>query len=226
MDHQTMRKNGTRLTRDHILQAALKILDEQGLAGLSMRKLASTLNVEAMSLYNHIKDKQDLLSGLADLVLSQIELPDASQPWSQRLETIALNLYGALIRHPAVVIVLATEQGSPNDLKVMRGIDFMIAALAESGLSPRQQVNAYRGLLAMCFGFVFAHTQGLSKTIEQAQEEWDNWSSPQWNADILPHLARLAPYFMQTHADDDFQFMLRAYLDYLHAVSSRQEDLT
>ena len=210
-----MRKNPSPLNRDIILETALKILDEQGLAGLSMRKLATTLNVKAMSLYNHVKDKQDLLNGVTNLVLSQIELSDPAQPWHTRLEKFAINLYEALIQHPALAIILASEQGSPSDLIVLQGMDSVIAILAESGLEPKQQVNAFRGLLAMCFGFVLAHTQGFSTTKEMAQQEWDNWDSHQWNSETLPHLARLAPYFLQTHADDDFRFMLQAYLNAL-----------
>jgi AcrR family transcriptional regulator len=220
-----MRKTGTPLSRDHILAVALKILDENGITGLSMRKLASTLDVEAMSLYYHVKDKQDLMGGVCDLVLSRIEQPSASLPWSQRLETIALNLYAALIQHPALVIILASEQGSPSDLKVMQGMDSLVAILAESGMSPQHQVSAFRGLLAMCFGFVLAHTQGLSKTKALAQAEWNKWDSRQWNADTLPHLAQLAPQFLQTHADDDFKFMLGAYLNALRSVSIEQEVL-
>jgi TetR/AcrR family transcriptional regulator, tetracycline repressor protein len=220
-----MRKNNAPLTRELILQAALKILDEQGLAGISMRKLAASLNVEAMSLYNYIKDKQDLLDGLANQVLSQIDLPDPSLAWNQRLEAIALLLYGALIRHPGLVIVLASEQGRPTSLKVTQGIDSMIAALAEAGLSPKQQVNAYRGLLAMCLGFVLTHTQGLSKTKAQALQDWETQEPPQWDGELHPHLTMLMPYFKQTHADDDFQFMLHAYLDYIQAVAARSEGL-
>jgi TetR/AcrR family transcriptional regulator, tetracycline repressor protein len=190
-----------------------------------MRKLAATLNVEAMSLYNHVKDKQDLLDGLCDLVLSQIERPAASLSWSQRLETIAMHLYAALIRHPALVLILASEKGRPTDLRVLEGIDSLVAALAESGLSTHQQVSAYRGLLAMCFGFVLTHTQGLSKTREQAQQAWDQWDSHQWNPDVFPHLAQLAPQFQQTHAEDDFKLMLRAYLNALQAASTGQQDL-
>jgi AcrR family transcriptional regulator len=147
-----MLKNRPALTRDQILTAALKMLDEQGMAQLSMRKLAANLNVEAMSLYNHVRDKQDLLDGLCNLVLAQIVMPDAALPWGQRLEAMAMKLYAALIQHPALVIVLASEQGDPNDPIVLKMIDSLVGTLAESGLSPQQQVNAYRGLLAMCFG--------------------------------------------------------------------------
>jgi len=183
-----------------------------------MRKLATNLDVEAMSLYNHIKDKQDLLNGLCDLVLSRIELPAASLPWDLRLETFANNLYQALVQHPPIVFILASEQGYPADNNVILGMDSLLAALAESGLNPQRQVNAYRGLLAMCFGFVLAHTRGLSSTKEQAQAIWDSQPDRPRDPETLPHLAQLAPHFTQTHADDDFKFMLDAYLTALRTT--------
>lgn len=215
-----MRKSGSPLTRDQILATALKMLDEDGIAGLSMRKLASALNVEAMSLYNHVKDKRDLLDGLCNLVLAQIELPSESLEWSQRLEAIAINLYEALLQHPAIVIILASEEGRPTDIRVIQGMESLVGILSQSGLSPQHQVSAYRGLLAMCFGFVLAHTQGLRKSKAEAQAAWDQWDSHQWSSDTLPHLAELAPQFMQTHADDDFTFMLDAYLSALKKAAA------
>lgn len=217
-----MRKSGTPLTRDQVLAAALKMLDEDGIDGLSMRKLASALNVEAMSLYNHIKDKRDLLDGLCNLVLAQIELPGTSLPWIQRLEAFAINLYEGLLQHPAIVLILASEEGRPTDMRVIQGMESLIAILSESGLNPQHQVSAYRGLLAMCFGFVLAHTQGLRRSKAQAQAAWDQWDSHQWSPDTLPHLARLAPQFMQTHADDDFKFMLDAYLNALKQAAASE----
>ncbi len=218
-----MRKGIPHLTRSLILESALKILDKQGPAGLSMRKLAASLHVEAMSLYNHVRDKQDLLNGLVELVLSRIELPGSSLPWDDRLEAIAMNLYDALVQHPALVVILASQKSSRDGITVLRGMDSVIAVLADSGLKPRQQVNAFRGLLAMCFGFVLAHTQGFSTTKELAQTEWDQWDSHQWERDTLPHLTQLAPYFLQTSADDDFRFMLRAYLDALRMATVEDE---
>jgi TetR/AcrR family transcriptional regulator, tetracycline repressor protein len=213
-----MTRTGSPLTREHILQTALRIMDEQGLDGLSMRKLAAELGVEAMSLYNHVKDKRDLLDGLTDLALASLPSPDSSLPWDTRLEALAQGLYEALLRHPALALVLSAEQGFPRDIHVLRAMDSAIAALGEAGLEPTQRVNAYRGLLALILGSVFAHTQGLSKTRAQAQADWDQAGSRTWEAATLPHLAGLAPAFTQTYAEDDFQFMLKAYLSYLRGL--------
>jgi AcrR family transcriptional regulator len=200
------------LSRERILEAALKILDAEGLAGLSMRRLASDLGVEAMSLYNHVADRRDLMDGVANLVLSKIKPPDLGLPWQRRLEAIAMGLYGALLAHPPLVLLLASAEARVSDPTVMSGMDMIAAALADSGLRPAQQVSAFRGLIAMCFGFVIAHTQGLSSSKAAAEEHWAQWDSSQWNEPNLPHLSRLAPQFLKTHADDDLRFMLKAYL--------------
>lgn len=210
------------LTREVVLAAALKIVDEEGLAALSMRRIASAVNVEAMSLYNHVADKQDLLNGLVDLVLAGIEPPDMSLPWDARLEAIANGIYNALSAHPALVVVVASEQGRPNDPRVLQGMDGILATLAESGLDPRQQVNAYRGLLSLCIGFVVAHTQGLTMSAADAQAEWDRQGPTRWDPQLLPNLARLAPMFLETHAGEDFRFVLEAYLTALRSAAPRK----
>lgn len=205
------------LSRTKILEAALKILDAEGLAALSMRRLAADLGVEAMSLYNHVTDRRDLLEGVANLVLSKIKPPDASLPWQRRLEEIALGLYGALLAHPPLVLLLASTEAQVKDPTVMTGMDMIAAALAESGLRPAQQVSAFRGLIALCFGFVMAHTQGFSSSKAAAEVVWAGWDSAQWNRPDLPHLSKLAPQFLKTHADDDLRFMLKAYFTALAA---------
>ena len=205
------------LNRTKVLAAALKILDAEGLAALSMRRLAAELGVEAMSLYNHVADRRDLLDGLTNLVLAQIPPPDPALPWQRRLEAIAMGLYGALLAHPPLVLLLAAADARISDPAVMGGLDMIAAALAESGLRPAQQVSAFRGLIALCFGFVLVHTQGLSSSKATAEVQWARWDSTQWMRPDLPHLARLAPQFLKTHADDDLRFMLKAYLDALAA---------
>ena len=72
------------LSRDQVLQAALTLADEAGVEALSMRRLAKTLGVEAMSLYGHVKHKEDLLDGLVDLVWAEIEYPEGDWRESMR----------------------------------------------------------------------------------------------------------------------------------------------
>jgi AcrR family transcriptional regulator len=210
------------LSRERVLTAGLALLDAEGLDGLSMRKLATALGVEAMSLYNHVKDKHDLLNGIVDQVLLQIEVPDPARPWRDRLDAFATRLYAVLIEHPAVVAVIASEQGRPSHPQVLQGMDSLVASIAQTGLTPREQVNAFRGLLALCFGFVLNHTQGLFGSKQQAQAGWAEWDVHTYDGRGLPNLARLAPHLLKTSADDDFRFMLDAYLDQLAARTRRK----
>jgi hypothetical protein len=99
-------------------------------------------------------------------------------------------------------------------------MDAIVAALAEAGLTARQQVSAYRGLIAMCFGFVLAHTQGFNMTRDRAQAAWESAGVGEWDPATLPNLARLGPEFLKTQVDDDFRFMLTAYLESLGAMKS------
>ena len=70
------RRRSAALRRDHILDAALKLADDAGLGALSMRRLGQALGVEAMSLYNHVANKDDIVDGLVDIVFSEIEVPE------------------------------------------------------------------------------------------------------------------------------------------------------
>ncbi|MCC5815847.1 MAG: TetR/AcrR family transcriptional regulator C-terminal domain-containing protein [Leptospira sp.] len=81
-----MKKKRIPLNRDRILQAALKIADEKGLEQLSMRSLGAALGVEAMSLYKHVKNKEDILDGLADILLMKIEIPSLERIKTNKLQ--------------------------------------------------------------------------------------------------------------------------------------------
>src|SRR5882724_3884773 len=87
------------LSRDRILQAALALADEGGIDALSMRKLGQALGVEAMSLYNHVASKSDLLDGMVDVVFGEIGLPASDGGWKQAMRQRAISARAALSRH-------------------------------------------------------------------------------------------------------------------------------
>src|SRR5437016_2439454 len=88
------------LNRERVIQAAISLVDEGGIESLSMRKLGQALGVEAMSLYNHVANKQDILDGIVDLVLGEFELPSAGEDWETAIRTCAISAHDALERHP------------------------------------------------------------------------------------------------------------------------------
>src|SRR5919204_2211828 len=92
-------KPRTPLTRDRVLHAAIELADEGGIESLTMRKLARALGVEAMSLYNHVANKGDLVDGIVDLVVDEIELP-TEDDWDVAIRAYAISAHTALLRHP------------------------------------------------------------------------------------------------------------------------------
>jgi AcrR family transcriptional regulator len=96
---------GTRvpLTRERIIAAAVELVDEAGLEALSMRKLGAAVGVEAMSLYNHVQSKEDVLDGILDAVLCEVPEPDPSLPWDQRLRELAHGFRRVGLAHPGVL---------------------------------------------------------------------------------------------------------------------------
>jgi AcrR family transcriptional regulator len=200
------------LSREVVVEAAAEILAVEGLTGLTMRRVADRLGVEAMSLYNHVRDKRDLLDGVAGRMLSGIARPDPAEPWPQRLRTLVLSLYEILAANPWLVMVLTTEQIEPREPPVLAAMDAAIAIFEEAGLEPGRRVSAFRGLLALCFGLVLTHTIGLRMSPAQAEVQFAVADAGQWTNAGAPHLASLAPQFLLTKPRDDLQFMLDAYI--------------
>lgn len=168
-----------------------------------------------MSLYNHVRDKDDLLHGMVNLVLGQIPQPAEELGWPETVASFARSLYAALLAHPTLVTVI--ELVEPASGQVLAGMERVLLALRAAGLSPREQVSAFRGLVALVLGFVLAHTRGLTGSKEQAQAQWEQWNSQAFTSSERPYLVEIAPYFQETHADEDFAFVLEAYLNALRA---------
>ena len=139
------------LSRERILRAALELVDEGGIEALSMRKLGRTLGFEAMSLYNHVANKHDVIDGILDLVFDETELPSAEGPWAAAIRSSAVSVHDALRRHPwAGPLVM-----SPGHLRPAR-IDHMNALLGrlrEAGFSADATYTAYHVLDGHIFGF-------------------------------------------------------------------------
>lgn len=139
------------LTRDRILDAAVALADEGGIESISMRKLGLALGVEAMSLYNHVANKDAVLTGLADRVASQFELPAEDEPWDAALRRSALTARAALKRHPwAATLMLSAAWAVSSRLAYM---DAQLRCLRRAGFSADEVYHAYHVLDGHIFGF-------------------------------------------------------------------------
>src|SRR5256885_8563748 len=127
----------TPLSRERVLQAAVRLADDGGIEALAMRKLARTLGVEAMSLYNHVANKGDLVDGIVDLVVSEIELPSAAEDWDVAIRECAISAHEALLRHPwACSLVMSPTTTRIPRTPRLRYMEWLLRRLREAGFSP------------------------------------------------------------------------------------------
>ena len=146
-----MAKPRKRLSRERVLRTALKLADREGIDSLSMRRLGEELAVEAMSLYNHVANKDDLLDGLIDLVFAEIAVPAPSVGWRKAMRERAISARDILRRHPwALGVMESRRRPGPANL---RHHDAVLAALRKSGFSVEMAAHAYSLLDAYIYGF-------------------------------------------------------------------------
>ena len=113
----------TPLTRDRVMAAAVALADREGLDAVSMRKLGAELGVEAMSLYNHVENKDDVLSGMVDLVISEIDLTPPAGDWRTAMRTRILDARSVMLRHKWAPKALETRAAiSPPLMRYFHGM--------------------------------------------------------------------------------------------------------
>ena len=138
------------LSRKRILDTALALVDEEGIDALSMRKLGQALGYEAMSLYNHVANKDDLLDGILDLVLAEMEPPDPAGGLPA-IRASAISAHKALKRHPwAAGLLMTPTRVRSGRLQFM---DALLGALRTAGFSAETTYHAYHVIDAHIIGF-------------------------------------------------------------------------
>jgi len=139
------------LSRDRILERAVQIADADGVDALTMRRLAADLGFEAMSLYRHVKNKDDVLGGIVDIVLAEIESPAGGGEWDEAIRRSAISVNEVLGRHAWATDLLMSPAGiRPARLAYMNDL---LGRLREGGFSADTTYTAYHALDAHIFGF-------------------------------------------------------------------------
>jgi AcrR family transcriptional regulator len=152
-----MPASGTRrtpLSKKRVLHAAMALADADGIERLSMRRLAQELAVEAMSLYNHVANKGEILDGIVDLAVSEIELPSGEEEWDVAIRKCAISAHEAFLRHPWACS-LAMSPGSTRGVRESRlqYIEWLLRRLREAGFSAELTYHAYHTLDSHVLGF-------------------------------------------------------------------------
>jgi len=180
------------LTREKVLHAAMALVDEDGLDGLSMRRLATVLDVHAMSLYNHVSNKADLLDGIAEHAFNQVELPDPELAWPEQVRAVALSMHHVFSRHPAVPVALATDQANPTSARALKPFDRLVGALYQAGFDDRRASQALGAVTGLIFGSLLLSTAGLTgEPGSHAGEPDTSGYLRRIDAAQLPNLSRL-----------------------------------
>ncbi len=139
------------LSKERVLRAAIALADEGGIEALSMRRLGQELGVEAMSLYNHVANKEDLLSGILELVLGEIEMPSGDGDWRRAIRESAISAHDALRRHQwACNLAMSPPRILPVRVRYM---EWLLGRLREAGFSAGLTYHAYHALDAHLWGF-------------------------------------------------------------------------
>jgi AcrR family transcriptional regulator len=144
----------TPLSRERVLQAAIRLADQGGIESLTMRKLARALGVEAMSLYNHVANKDDLVDGIVDLVVSEIDLPSTVEDWETAIREYAISAHEAFLRHPwACSLVMSPSAARGVRTPRLRYMEWLLRQLRDAGFSPELTYHAYHALDSHILGF-------------------------------------------------------------------------
>jgi len=161
------RKSRTPLSRERVLRAAVALADTSGIASLSMRKLGQALGVEAMSLYNHVSNKDEILDGIVDLAIGEIELPAAGEHWKQAMRRRAESAHEVLLRHPwaSGLLESRTNMGPAG----MRYYDGVIGCLREAGFTIQMAAHAFSVIDSYVYGFALQQIKMPFDTSEELE---------------------------------------------------------
>jgi len=203
------------LSRDRVLRAAVDLADRDGLDALTMRRLAQELGVEAMTLYYHVANKRDLLSGIVDIVVRDIRLPKPGEPWKAALRTAAISAHEILVRHPWSASLFLSGDPRQGRLDYMNGI---LGTLREGGFSTEMTHHAYHALDSHILGFtlwqvgILTATDDLDRTAADFLAQLDRTG--------YPHLAEHVDWHLADHPQEksEFEFGLDLILDGLERL--------
>jgi AcrR family transcriptional regulator len=203
----------TPLSRERVLRAAVALADQSGIESLTMRRLGEAVGVEAMSLYNHVANKDALLDGMVDLVFGEIELPTVGSDWKSAMRRRAISARAVLSRHRWAIGLM--ESRSTPGPATLRHHDAVIGCLREAGFPVALTAHAFSVLDSYIYGFALQEASLPFETPEETAEVAQTMMAG-FPADAYPHLTELTiEHVLQPGYDygDEFTFGLDLILD-------------
>jgi AcrR family transcriptional regulator len=196
------------LTRERILQAALRIMDEEGLEAVTMRRVGRELGVEAMSLYNHVEDKEAILDGVCETILAEFELPETieADDWGPALRTLGRSFRQLLKAHPNVITLLAQHRHPVMAPEAWRPLEALLGTLRRAGMTVEETARAQSLLIAFVIGFVMHETQGTFHPGGEGPGPDHETMGRLLGSYGLVNLAELFPRLKDCDFDADFEY--------------------
>ncbi len=188
------------LDRGQIVDAALAIIDRDGVAALSVRRLADALGVTPMSMYWHVRDKDELLELVGQAVLAEIEMPAARGDWRDKLRDVHRAMFRGFLRHPNTAdVLIGRARYGPAGVALFERI---LSILLEAGLTPEAAFDAYQSLYLFTLGSMATSTRSLE--FREAQREGVEYlaSLP---ADRFPAIGAVVPVIGRRSIDEQFE---------------------
>jgi AcrR family transcriptional regulator len=195
------------LTRERIVDAALRLMDEEGLDAVSMRRVGRELGVEAMSLYNHVQDKEDILSGIIEAVMAEFEFPESHQDWRESARRTARAWRDLLRRHPNVITLMSEQRKPMTSPQALRPMEHALEILHLVGLDEAETVRAFRAFGGYIQGFVLAEVANMfggEPGTDIAPEDVVKVMP----LEKVPFLARHLPHMFRCDFDAEFEYGL------------------
>lgn len=206
------------LTRERVLATAIALADEHGVDGLSMRKLAAQLGYEVMSLYNHVRNKDDLLEAMLDEVYGTIAPPAADDDWKPALRSLAVRTHDALLAHRWAAPLIPTTFPGPNRFGVM---EWVLDLLRRSGFDDHVRDLGFHAVTLHIAGFT-QQQLSYASVGERMNEAMDRFAR-EVTPDRFPLMVDHAAYHTERDRDpgdrpDEFEFVLDLILDGLERL--------
>ena len=200
------------LNRQRIIEAAVEFADANGLETLSMRKLGAELGVEAMSLYNHVRNKEDIHVGMIDYVFGSIPLPADDLEWQQALRSLATALMDTFTSHTWAISLKSTNNHMGVGMLIF--MERLIKILHDAGFNDEDTHHALQMLGSHAFGYAFQQATAP----DSVDDERENLHTMLGEVgDRFPHVTQMAPYLVACDFNTEYAFGLDIIIDGLSA---------
>jgi len=182
-------------------------MDQEGLGAVTMRRIGRELGVEAMSLYNHVEDKEDILDGICERVMAEFEFPEAGQDWEETVRRGARAWRTLLRAHPDVMRLFASERGPVRSPESMRPMEFALRLFKEAGLSDRDTAQAFHAFGGYIQGFVMMELGSIAGGADEENVKMHTALAASLPEEF-PTLRAVSRYFAECDLDEQFEFGL------------------